>query len=65
METYTCLDCHCRERKVLTAGPSRAVTEDAVVGTGGSQTVWPHTRKSQVLGEPDTGGNEQKHPNMG
>lgn len=53
---------------LLAAGPrgtGRAVTEDSGIGSKGSQTVWPHTRKYQVFEEPDTRGNEQKHPNMG
>lgn len=55
-------------KEALAAGPrgtGRAVTEDSAIGSNASQTVWPHTRKYQVFREPDTGGNEQKHPNMG
>lgn len=54
-------------KEVLAAGlrgTGRDCHQVSATGSNGSQTVWPHTRKYQVFGEPDREGNEQKHPNV-
>lgn len=49
--------CHHRERRPSGTGSCHRIP------IAGSQTVWPHTRKYRVFGEPATGGSGQKHPN--
>lgn len=67
LKTCIYLDCHCTEKFWLLGqgGQAGTIAEDSATGSNESQTVWPHIRKYQVLGEPHRGGNKQKHPNMG